>query len=179
MVRKFNSLSRGIIFSALILMIAASVPFSGCLNGGPAAQSGDEVRVHYVLSVDGEVYQSSRDMGQTFDFTLGTGAVIAGFDDAVVGMKVGDKKTVTIPPKEAYGERNPDYVRTVSREELPFYSDSDLVVGQQVYVASEAGYHVGTVTNISGDNVTIDYNPPLAGKTLTFEIELVEIVSGE
>ena len=179
MVRKFSSLSRGIVFSALILLIAASVSFSGCLNNGPAAQDGDTVRVHYVLSVDGDVYQSSRDMGQTFDFTLGSGSAIAGFNDAVVGMKVGDKKTVTIPPKDAYGEWNPDYVRTVSREELPFYSGGDLFVGQQVYVASEAGYHVGTITNISGDNITIDYNAPLAGKTLTFEIELVEIVSDE
>ncbi|MCJ7655554.1 MAG: FKBP-type peptidyl-prolyl cis-trans isomerase, partial [Dehalococcoidia bacterium] len=100
--------------------------------------------------------------------------VIPGFEKAVLGMKVGEKKTVTIPVDEAYGPRYDEQVVELPREKLP--SDLTPEVGQQLVMRQPDGREIAVViTEVSDETVTIDANHPLAGKDLTFEIELVKI----
>jgi FKBP-type peptidyl-prolyl cis-trans isomerase 2 len=131
------------------------------------AKSGDTVSVHYRGTLDsGEEFDSSRG-GQPLQFTLGANEVIAGFDEAITGMSVGETKTVRIPAENAYGEHRDDLVIVVPAAQAP----DGLEVGQQVFL----GDAPATVTSIGPDGVTVDANHPLAGEALTFEVELVGI----
>jgi peptidylprolyl isomerase len=139
------------------------------------AQSGDTVRIHYTGTLDdGEVFDSSE--GQPpLEFTLGQGEVIAGFDTAVSGMAPGEKKTVTIPSEEAYGEYRDEMVMEVPRAQLPPGMNPE--EGDQLVVGTEDGDQIPvTVQTVTDDVVVLDANHMLAGEDLTFEIELVEIV---
>jgi peptidylprolyl isomerase len=158
------------IFLAVILMIG--VMMTGC--NAAVARNGDTVQVHYTGKLaDGTVFDSSVGR-EPLEFTLGAGQVIPGFEKAVLGMKVGEKKTVTIPADEAYGPRRDELAAEVPREKLP--SGTTPAVGQQLLMREPDGSEiVVTITEISDDTVTIDANHPLAGKDLTFEIELVKI----
>jgi len=140
------------------------------------ARLGDKVRVHYTgLLDDGTVFDTSVGR-EPFDFTIGENTVIPGFENAVVGMKVGDKKTISIPPGDAYGEYLDDLVVVINRSQIP--PEIDAEVGMVLQVKSENGTATYvTVTDITDDAVTLDGNHPLAGKSLTFEIELLEIVA--
>jgi FKBP-type peptidyl-prolyl cis-trans isomerase SlyD len=95
--------------------------------------------------------------------------MIKGFDDAVVGMRQGDAKTVTLQPQDAYGEWDPAQVVSFPRSQI---NATDLKVGSALYAASGA---IGIVTEISGQNVTVDFNHPLAGKTLVFTIDMLRV----
>ena len=122
---------------------------------------------------DGTVFDSSVERGP-LEFTLGAGQVIPGFEKAVLGMKVGEQKTVTIPADEAYGPYRDEQVVELPREKLP--SDMTPEVGQQLVMRQPDGSEIVVViTELSDETVTIDANHPLAGKDLTFEIELVKI----
>lgn len=137
------------------------------------AHTGDTVRVHYTGKLgDGEVFDSSRDR-DPLEFTLGGGQVIAGFDDAVTGMKPGDEKTVTIPAEQAYGPRRDEMVGEVPRAQFP--PNIEPQVGQQLQMQQNGQNFVVTVADVSDEVVRLDANHPLAGKDLTFELELVEI----
>ena len=147
---------------------ATSAP-SGGGGEGRVVEAGDAISVHYTGTLDdGEVFDSSRDRGTTLDFTVGAGQMIAGFDAAVVGMAVGETKTVRIEPAEAYGERREDLLVEVGLEQVP----EGVEVGQQLF--DNRGNSV-TVVEIRDDVVVIDQNHRLAGQALTFEIELVSI----
>lgn len=138
------------------------------------AKSGDTVRVHYTGTLDnGEQFDSSRG-GEPLTFTLGEGNVIAGFDQAVSGMEVGDEKRVTIPADEAYGPRREELTVRVGREELP--SDLELYEGAQLRMEQGDQVMIVTVRTLDDDGVTLDANHALAGEALTFDLELVEIV---
>ncbi|QSE96930.1 FKBP-type peptidyl-prolyl cis-trans isomerase [Fulvivirga lutea] len=139
------------------------------------AKKGDKVKVHYTGKLnDGSVFDSSVER-EPLEFELGAGMMIAGFDKAVHGMKIGDKKTAEIPSKEAYGERNDDMIVSVPKAQLP--PDLSPSVGQQLSMQQPSGQAIPVVvTSIDEENIEIDANHPLAGKDLTFEIELVEIV---
>ena len=156
---------------AVILMIG--VMMVGC--NAPQAGNGDTVQVNYAGKLaDGTVFDSSVGR-EPLEFTLGTGQVIPGFEKAVFGMKVGEKKTVTIPVEEAYGPYRDDLVAEISREKLP--SDLTPEVGQQLVMNQPGGGQVVvTITGVSDNTVTINANHPLAGKDLTFELELVKIL---
>lgn len=131
------------------------------------AQVGDTVSVHYRGTLDdGSEFDSSAGR-DPLQFTVGAGQVIPGFDTAVVGMTVGDKKEVRLEPDDAYGERNDERVISVPKEQAP----EGLEVGQQVLL----GEAPATVVDINDDGVTVDANHPLAGQALTFEIELVGV----
>jgi FKBP-type peptidyl-prolyl cis-trans isomerase 2 len=158
------------IFLAVILMIG--VMMTGC--NAAVAENGDVVQVDYTGKLaDGTVFDSSIGR-EPLEFTLGAGQVIPGFDKAVLGMKVGEKKTVTIPADEAYGPHRDDLILEVPREKLP--SDMTPEVGLQLGLRQSDGRtSVVTITSVSDNVVTIDANHPLAGKDLTFEIELVKI----
>lgn len=158
------------IILAVILMIG--VMMTGC--NASQARNGDVVQVDYTGKLaDGTVFDSSVERGP-LEFTLGAGQVIPGFEKAVLGMKVGEQKTVTIPADEAYGPYRDEQVVELPREKLP--SDMTPEVGQQLVMRQPDGSEIVVViTELSDETVTIDANHPLAGKDLTFEIELVKI----
>ena len=138
------------------------------------AKTGDSVKVHYTgKRDDGAIFDSSVDR-DPLEFTLGGGQVIPGFEEAVVGMSLNDSKTVTIPADQAYGPHNPEMVVTVDRDRFP--DDVEPQVGQQLQMRQEGDrVIVVTVRNVSEAGVELDANHPLAGKDLTFEIQLVEL----
>jgi peptidylprolyl isomerase len=110
---------------------------------------------------------------EPLEFTLGAGSVIAGFDDAVTGMTVGQIKTVVIPAAEAYGARREEMMLTVPRSQVPPNMTPE--VGQQLRLGRGADAMDVTVKEVTPDGVVLDANHPLAGEDLTFELELVEI----
>ncbi len=140
------------------------------------AKNGDTVKVHYTGKLnDGDVFDSSEG-GEPLEFTLGGGQVISGFEEAVLGMSLGESKTVEIPADKAYGERVDDLVVQIDRKEMP--SDMDCEVGQKLRVdGSDGPAAVVTVLEVTEAAVTVDGNHPLAGEDLTFDIQLVEIAA--
>ena len=138
------------------------------------AKSGDTVRVHYTGTLDdGSEFDSSRGR-DPLEFTLGSGSVIDGFDEAVTGMTVGDSKTVTIPCDQAYGERHPGMVQDVPRGAIP--DDIELQKGMILHAQGPDGNTLSfTVAEFDEESVKIDGNHPLAGQDLTFALELVSI----
>ncbi|MFC1969420.1 FKBP-type peptidyl-prolyl cis-trans isomerase [Chloroflexota bacterium] len=135
---------------------------------------GSVVKVHYTGTLeDGTVFDTSVGR-EPLEFTMGTGAMIPGFENAVRSMKLGQKKTVTIPSDEAYGPHRDDMVLVIERDKIP--EDLNPEVGQQLQMQNSGGRTVLVmVTEVSGTTITIDANHAFAGKDLTFEIELVEI----
>lgn len=140
------------------------------------ADTGQTVRVHYKGSLDdGRQFDSSHQRGEPMEFTLGIDGMIAGFENAVIGMAPGETKTVRIEPDEAYGERQDDLIRDFARAEFPAHIE--LEEGLVLSADTPEGHRVKfTVISVSDDTVTLDGNHPLAGEALTFEIELVEIL---
>mgnify|MGYP005836552923 CR=1 FL=1 len=162
----FPQLKWGLLLVSL-LSIAAIV--AACGKDGRVVKAGDAISVHYVGTLDdGSVFDSSRDRDEPFSFTVGSGQVIAGFDNAVLGMAVGDKKTVRLRPEEAYGEWRQDLVFDVPLENAP----QGLVAGDRVHIS---GGGEAVVLEVTDKVVRIDANPRLAGQALTFEIEIVSI----
>lgn len=139
------------------------------------AKDGDTVKVHYTGKLEnGEVFDTSEER-EPLEFTLGHGQLIPGFENAVVGMNVGDSTKVDIPSTEAYGEKREDMIINVPKDQLP--ADVDPEVGMQLQVNQPNGQPVPVrVTDISETELTLDANHPLAGKDLTFEIKLVDVV---
>ena len=139
------------------------------------AKSGDTVRIHYTGTLDdGSTFDSSEGR-DPLEFRLGAGMVIPGFEKAVTGMVVGDKKTVSIPPEDAYGPHNPDGQQPFPRSNIP--DDVPLEIGTRLQMQTPEGRAVQVVVaEVTDETVILDANHPLAGKTLTFAIELVEIV---
>ena len=139
-----------------------------------AAQSGDTVKIHYTGTLDdGSVFDSSEGRAP-LGFTLGSGQVIQGFDDAVTGMEIGESKTVRIPAQDAYGESRDDLILQVPRDQVP--PEVELELGMQLSVQQQNGQAVPvTVVEITDDTVTLDANHALAGKALTFALELVSV----
>lgn len=139
------------------------------------AKSGDTVRIHYTGTLDDGTQFDSSAGGEPLEFALGGGQVIPGFDSAVDGMAVGENKTVTIAPDEAYGQRHEQLVQQVSRDALP--DDMEPAVGMHLQSQSPDGQIMNlVVTEVADDTITVDANHPLSGQALTFDIELVEIV---
>ena len=139
------------------------------------AKSGDTVRIHYTGTLeDGATFDSSAGR-DPLEFTLGSGQVIPGFDKAVDGMAVGEAKTVEIPAEDAYGPHNPDGRQSIPRDNIP--PNIPLDIGTQLQMQLPDGRPVPVmVAEVSDETVVLDANHPLAGKDLTFQIELVEIV---
>ena len=138
------------------------------------AKQGDTVKVHYTGKLkDGSVFDSSADR-EPLEFKLGSGNMIPGFEQAVLGMDVGAKKTAEISSEQAYGEKRDDMIISVPRENVP--GDITPEVGQQLAVQQQEGQQVPvTVAEVTEEKVVLDANHPLAGKDLVFDIELVEI----
>lgn len=174
-------MSRPATITALtVLLIGALLLTAGCTGTEEApvevrqVAMGDTVRVHYTGTLDdGTIFDSSRSR-EPFEFTTGAGEVIAGFDEAVVGMAVGESVTARIPREEAYGHYREDLVIAVPKDQFP--ENFSFEVGSRVTMQTNAGIRVLTIAGLENESVLLDGNHPLAGKTLTFEIELLEIV---
>lgn len=138
------------------------------------AKQGDNVKIHYTGKLeDGTVFDSSEGR-DPLGFELGSGQVIVGFDEAVTGMSVGESKNVTIPADKAYGQRNDQLVMEVPKSQVP--EDIKPEVDQQLQMGGPNGeIVVVTIVDVSDESITLDANPPLAGKDLVFDIELVEV----
>jgi len=139
------------------------------------AKPGDTVAVHYTGKLDdGSVFDSSRDR-EPIQFVLGQRRVIAGFDKAIAGMSPGETKTANVPAEDAYGPHQPELVVEFTRDRIP--PEIEPEVGQELQVQTTAGKALPAVVIDASDTaVTLDANHPLAGKDLTFEIELVDVV---
>ncbi|MCG3179467.1 MAG: hypothetical protein BIFFINMI_01802 [Phycisphaerae bacterium] len=149
---------------------------------GQVAEVGDHVKVHYTGKLeDGSVFDTSRKArapGQPITplaFTVGAGEMIKAFDAGVRGMKLGETRKIVCPPTDAYGEYNPKLVRDYPRAQLEQQLGDKVEAGMELMAGG--GQQV-KVTKVTADTVTIDMNHPLAGKTLYFEVELVELVKG-
>lgn len=137
-------------------------------------QKGDTVRVHYVGKLtDGTQFDSSEGRAP-LEFTVGSGMVVAGFDEGVLGMEVGETRTLTLPPEKAYGPRSDDFVADIPRKEFP--ADFTAEVGEKLMITLGDGNQIPVViTKINEEIVQIDGNFELAGKTLIFTVTLQEI----
>jgi FKBP-type peptidyl-prolyl cis-trans isomerase 2 len=137
------------------------------------AQNGNRVKVHYTGKLDdGSVFDSSEGR-EPLEFTVGEGQVIPGFEQGVVGMEPGDSKTLNIPSDEAYGPHRPEGVFEIERSEIP--PSIPLEEGMRLQ-ANQGGRTVELmVLEIDESKVTLDGNHPLAGRDLTFDIQLVEV----
>ena len=159
----------------IIIIVLFFVTGCAVFSGGERAENGDVVQVHYTGTLsDGTVFDSSLER-DPLQFTLGQGQMISGFEKAVLGMKVGQTKKVTIPSSEAYGPRDPNGFFDIPREELP--EDLELQIGMQLPMTEGDGMlFFAVIVDITDTTVTMDKNHPLAGKDLTFEIKLVSIL---
>jgi len=143
------------------------------------AQEGDTVRVHYTGKFeDGTVFGSSLDEDEPLEITVGAGAVIPGVDAALAGMEEGETRTITVSPAEGFGERREALVQAIDREQIP--AEIEPEIGQQLSVQLQNGETLTmTVTDMDEASVTLDANHPLAGHTLIFDLELVEVEQTE
>lgn len=140
------------------------------------AKQGDRVRVHYTGRLDDGTEFDSSQGRDPIEFTIGEGQVIPGFERAVEGMSAGESRTETLNAEEAYGARNEDMIQELDRGQLP--DGMEVQVGNQLQ-ANRPGEPpvILTVTEVNDETITVDANHPLAGQELTFDIELVEIVT--
>ena len=138
------------------------------------AKNGDSVSVHYTGSLeDGTIFDSS-DGREPLEFVIGGNMVVPGFEEAVVGLAVGDKTRATLPPEKAYGSSNPDLIVEVGLDQFP--PDVKPEIDQRLHVNDDSGRTIPVrVTAIGATSVTLDANHELAGKTLIFDIELMSI----
>lgn len=165
------------VFSVLLFAVISLFAFSADKSSADSAvvKKGDKVSLEYTGTFsDGTVFDSSSKHNSPLKFEVGSGLVIPGFDQAVVGMKVGDSKKITIQPADAYGDVNPELVQQVPRKELP--ADREPKVGMGLVVGAPGGQQTrAMITAVDAEFITLDMNHPLAGKVLNFDIKLIEI----
>lgn len=135
-------------------------------------EDGVVVSLNYVLTVDGE--EIARTDGEPMDYLHGAENIVPGLEKALTGKRAGDRITVTLPPSEAYGEYDEDNIEELDREDVP--QADELEKGMVIEVEDEEGYtYLAFVRDLTPDTVVLDYNPPLAGKTLTYDVEVVAL----
>lgn len=131
------------------------------------------VVINYVLTDDNDTVIDSSEGGEPMAYLHGANNIIPGLENALTGKVAGDKLKVTVPPEEAYGQREEGMVQLIPRER--FEPGVEIEVGMQFQTPTEDGVSVVTVTKVENDNVTIDANHPLAGVTLLFSVEVMEV----
>ena len=136
-------------------------------------EKGNKIKVEYTGSFEnGEVFDASEKHGEPLEFEAGDGMVVPGFDNAVIGMDVGEEKEVTLKPEEAYGMPNEQAIQKVPKDKFPAEAEEGMMIG----VPLPNGQQVpAKITKITDKEVTIDMNHPMAGKTLVFKIKIVSI----
>jgi len=140
-------------------------------------KKGDKVKVEYTgMLEDGTVFDSSKHHDGPLEFEVGGGQIIKGFDDGILGMKPGDEKEIKLFPKDAYGDHDPMLVKTIPRDCFP--PNQDIQPGMMFMMTLQNGRQIPVrITQVSDGTITIDANPPLAGKTLIFKIKLVDVAA--
>ena len=139
------------------------------------AKVGDTVKVHFEgFLEDGTLFGSTVDE-EPFEFIIGEKNMLPGFENAIVGMQKGDTKTITLSPEEAYGSHMKELVHVMDRSSFP--PEINLEIGKRLQVRTQEGKQaIVTIKDLKEDSIVIDGNDPLAGQTLTFKIELIEII---
>lgn len=146
------------------------------MNDTPqTAATGSKIRVHYVGKLEnGQAFDRS-DENEPLELTIGSGQLMAAFENAFIGMAVGEQKEISLTPDEAFGPHRPELVNEIDRAQLP--PEIDLQVGIMLTASDGAGKEIPVmVTGVADNSVTLDANHPLAGKALGFDLTLVEIV---
>lgn len=154
-------------------LIILAFAFAACAKPVPSIQNGSEVKMHYTLKVDGEVVDSSKS-GEPLPYTHGTGQIVPGLESQMAGHKAGDKFEATVSPKDGYGEHNPAGLRDVPWAAFGGKKDG-LKAGDVVSGQANGRPFQAKVLEVGKSGVKIDLNHPLAGKTLVFSIEVVEV----
>lgn len=141
------------------------------------AKIGDTVKIEYTGTLDdGTVFDSSSEHDAPLEFQIGSGHVIKGFDDAIIGMNVGEEKQISINPADAYGEHDPTLIQKVPRDIFP--ADVELVQGMLFEAGLPTGEKVpAMIKSIEGTTIFVDLNHPLAGKKLNFKIKLASLTA--
>jgi len=135
---------------------------------------GKTVSLMYTVKLDDGTVIDSSEGREPLVFTLGDGDIIKGMEQAVKGMKIGEKKSFSVAPKDAYGEHDPNFVKELPRRLFP--ADMQIEIGSQLAATNTDGIEIPfCVTDMSDDNIVADFNHVLAGKTLNFDIEIVDI----
>lgn len=139
------------------------------------AKIGDKVKVHFTgFLEDGAIFGSTVDE-EPFEFTIGEKNMLPGFESAVIGMQEGETKIITLPPEEAYGSHKKELVHVMDRTGFP--EEIDLEIGKMLRIRTQdERYAVVAIKDFTEDSIVLDENDPLAGKTLTFNIELIDII---
>lgn len=136
-------------------------------------KKGDLVKVNYTGKLpDGTVFDSSKGR-EPLEFVVGSGSIIPGFEEAIIGKEPGDKVSVSIKPKDAYGEVDPELIFTVSKAQIP--DDIPQKIGTPLQLSNEQGKMDAVITEVGPDEITLDANHPLAGKDLIFDIDVVDV----
>jgi peptidylprolyl isomerase len=158
-------------------MIVGENNFNSKIEIMQHAKKGDTVKVHYHGKLtSGEIFDTS-DGRDPLQFEVGSGSVIKGFDEGVMGMEVGQKKTINIPVDEAYGQHSEDLIIEFPKDR---FEGLQIQEGTQLMMSNESGQNFPViVTEIKVDSVILDANHPLAGEELIFDLELVEIVASK
>jgi len=134
---------------------------------------GKKIKINYTLTVDGEVVDSSEGK-EPLEYTQGEGMLIQGLEKELEGMKAGDAKNVTVAPTEGYGEVSKDALREIPRSQFPPNIDPE--VGQRLSMQAPQGQQIPvTVAEIKDDVIILDFNHPLAGKELTFDVTVISV----
>ena len=138
-------------------------------------KKGDKIKVEYEGKLeDGTVFDSSKTHGKPLEFEVGSGKVIKGFDEGVVGMEVNEEKEIKIDAKDAYGEHKPELIKKVPREQFP--KEQEPKPGMFVMMGLPNGAQLPVkIIDVDEKEVTLDLNHPLAGKNLIFKVKLLEI----
>lgn len=140
-------------------------------------KKGDKVKVEYKGTLeDGTLFESSEMRGGPLEFIVGAGQVIKGFENAVIGMEKGEEKEIKLQPSEAYGVRNPQLIKKISRSQLP--KEPEPKPGLEITMGQPNGTKAaGRVVEVTDEAVTVDLNHPMAGKVLNYKVKAVDILS--
>jgi len=165
---------------ALCLIVVGVLVLGAQAKDKPATEKeakvvseGSTVKVNYTLTVDGNVVDTSEGKAP-LEFTMGAGQLIPGFEKNVTGMKEGEKKSFQVAPAEGYGEENPQAVQEVPKDKLP--PDVKPEAGMTLYAQGQDGKPIPVqIKEVKDDVVVLNFNHPLAGKTLNFDVEIIEI----
>ncbi|MBT4375885.1 peptidylprolyl isomerase [archaeon] len=141
-------------------------------------KKGDIIKVKYEGRFpEGEIFDSTKKHGnEPMEFQVGTDMLVSGFENAVIGMKSGEEKEVTLKPEEAYGEPNPEYVQKIPKDKFPPEAKEGMMIGLPMPTGQQIP---ATIKEIGESEVTLDLNHPMAGKTLIFKIKVIEIKEGK
>ena len=164
----------GILLLGAGILLLSTTLVAGFMPKRVVAKSGGTVIFNYTLTLEDGTVIHTTNGNEPAQYVLGEGKLIPGFEEAIIGMRAGESKTVIIPPEQAYGQHRPELVGVVSRSMLP--EDVQPTVGGQLQATAEDGTpYTVTITEFTDTTVTLDANSPLAGKNLVLNVELMAL----